>query len=145
MDRRGFFKQTAGSVAAAAILPWGELLGRPAVRTPDAIRPLLFRQTVDEILVVFDDAGHDVAAYEPFILDFYRANSPSATLLRVALNPRSTFRWVASPGGELVIAAGDRLQWRQTTAGLIVPLLVQTVGRNDAGDQVLNQTDVVNR
>jgi hypothetical protein len=46
----------------------------------------------------------------------------STELMAVALNQRATFRWVAAPGGELMIpaTASNGIKWETPTAGGLV-------------------------
>jgi hypothetical protein len=56
-------------------------------------------------------------------------HTASTTLLNVALNQRATFRWVAAPGGEIVIPATDEngIACQTDTISTGTPVITSTV------------------
>lgn len=109
--RRHFLRQTIVAVGFAPFLPWDvarRAIQKQGVRVSGAIGS---KQTVSDILVSFAAVAEDVVHQ----ITFFRRSAPEVVLLHFALNQRASFRWCAAPGSELILAAGDVLDWRTVT------------------------------
>lgn len=111
MRRVRIYDVMVGSEGTAADNPFLHILQRTtAAGTSTPVTP--------QALDAADAAAAFTAGQAHSVEPTYTAN---AILLSISLNQRATFRWVASPGGELVIpaTASNGVGWQTPTSSAV--------------------------
>lgn len=108
LDRRTFLLGAASVIAAQAIPAQAKFIGEVATGVLDSRLPY---RSIQDIMFSFMATGAELKSpawvEDPVRITILRNDIPTFNLM---LNPRATFRWVAMPGGGIIVLPTDTLR-----------------------------------